>query len=68
MPVKGVQKEGFVGAGKGFCKGVGNALGNFGEGRQTTDVKKTIADSGKPDAGSLGIRPMGSTRSSKSRL
>ncbi|KAL5384364.1 hypothetical protein PMIN02_009268 [Paraphaeosphaeria minitans] len=31
MPVKGARKEGVVGAGKGFCKGIGNMMCNFGE-------------------------------------
>ncbi|KAK7184472.1 hypothetical protein DPSP01_012660 [Paraphaeosphaeria sporulosa] len=31
MPVKGAREEGVVGAGKGFCKGIGNMMCNFGE-------------------------------------
>ncbi|KAF2451079.1 hypothetical protein P171DRAFT_427302 [Karstenula rhodostoma CBS 690.94] len=31
MPVKGARKEGVVGAGKGFCKGIGNFICNVGE-------------------------------------
>ncbi|KAL1607953.1 hypothetical protein SLS60_002892 [Paraconiothyrium brasiliense] len=32
MPVKGAQKEGVAGVGKGFIKGFGNMVCNFGEG------------------------------------
>lgn len=32
MPVQGAKKEGAAGAGKGFCKGLGNMICNMGEG------------------------------------
>ena len=32
MPIKGAKKEGAAGAGKGFCKGLGNMICNMGEG------------------------------------
>ncbi|KAK3201264.1 hypothetical protein GRF29_185g353104 [Pseudopithomyces chartarum] len=31
MPIKGAKKEGAAGAGKGFCKGLGNMICNMGE-------------------------------------